>query len=118
MQFLVFVQPYNQSSLTLYQIEIVPVLIIDQNVHGNLYTEMCVSKPYIALNSAIYISLKHQELHTYKHIGSDFYCEELFDVKHKAKYSCETALFCDLSEEIIIKYYNINTSVKTAVKLL
>ena len=37
-QFPAFEQPYNQSPLTLYQIEIIPVPIIDQNIHAKSYT--------------------------------------------------------------------------------
>ena len=60
-QFPVFVQPYSQSLLTLNQIETVSVPIIDHNTGDNSYNE------------------------------SDFYCEELFIVKHKSRYSYKTA---------------------------
>ena len=39
-QFPAFVESYGQSPLTLYQIEIVPVPIIDQNLHSNSYTKL------------------------------------------------------------------------------
>ena len=47
----------------------------------------------MALNSETYISLRTQELATCKKIGYEFYCEELFMVKHKTKYSCKTAIY-------------------------
>ena len=50
-QFPVFIQPYIQQPLILYQIETVPVLIIDQNTEAQSYTHLQVNKPYIALNS-------------------------------------------------------------------
>ena len=68
-QFPVFMQPYSQSPLTLYQIEIAPLPIINENIHTNSYTEILISKHYIALNDEIYISLRYQELRSCKHIG-------------------------------------------------
>ena len=66
----------------------------------------------MALNSKTYITIRHQELRTCKRIGYQFYCEELFIVKHKSKYSCESAIHFDLGPEIIMEnfkfdfYYN------------
>ena len=37
-QFPVFVQPYTQKPLTLYQIETIPVLILDVNKRADSYT--------------------------------------------------------------------------------
>ena len=53
-QFPVFVQPYMQEWLILYQIETVSALTVDQN---KSYTYLKIEKPYIALNSEMYISL-------------------------------------------------------------
>ena len=55
-------RPYSQSPLRFYQIEIVPVLILDQNTQSKSYTDLCISKPYTALNEETYISLRHQDL--------------------------------------------------------
>ena len=49
-QFPVFVQPFTQKHLILYQIETVPVLIIDQNEQAQSYMQLKIEKPYIALN--------------------------------------------------------------------
>ena len=51
MQFPVFIQPYTQQPLILYQIETVPVPIINQNTDAQSYTHLQVDKLYIALNS-------------------------------------------------------------------
>ena len=56
-QFPVFVQPYTQQPLILYQLETGPVPIIDQNTHVHSYTHLQIEKPYIALNSETYISI-------------------------------------------------------------
>ena len=80
-QFPVFIQPYTPQPLILYQIETVPVPIIDQNTQAHSYTQLQINKPYIALNSETYI-IRQQELRTCKRIGYEFYCEELFVVKH------------------------------------
>ena len=60
-QFPVFVQPYTQTKLTLYQTETVPVPILDENDKAQSYTQLKVEKPYI--------SLCPQELNTCKRIG-------------------------------------------------
>ena len=54
-QFPVFIQPYTQQPLILYQIETVPVPIIDQNTQAQSYTHLQINKFYIALNSETYI---------------------------------------------------------------
>ena len=56
-QFPVFIQLYIQKPLTLYQLETVPVPILDTNKDAQSYTHLHVNKPYIALNSETYISL-------------------------------------------------------------
>ena len=65
-QFLVYVQPYTQTRLTLYQIETVPILVLDKNYQAQTCTQLKIDKPYIALNEETYISLLPQELNTCK----------------------------------------------------
>ena len=50
-QFPVFIQPYIQQPLVLYQLETVPVPILDQTDRVHSYIHLPVKKPYIALNS-------------------------------------------------------------------
>ena len=47
-QFPVFVQPCTQKRLIMYQIETVPVPILDKNEQVQSYTELKIEKPYIA----------------------------------------------------------------------
>ena len=61
-QLLVFIQPYIQKHLILYQLENVPFPILDQNIKAQFYTQLRITKPYIVLNSETYISLRQQEL--------------------------------------------------------
>ena len=42
-----------------------------------------------------------QDLSSCKRIGYEFFCEELFIVKHKSSYSCESAIYFNLSTDII-----------------
>ena len=111
-QFLVFIQPYTQQPLILYQLETVPVPIIDHNAQVQSYTHLQVEKPYIALNTETYISTWQQELRTCKKIGYEFYCKELFVVKHKSRYSCESVIYFNLDAETVKEncefkfYYN------------
>ena len=100
-QFPVVIQPYTQKPLILYQLETVPVPILDRNNEAQSYMHLQVRKPYIALNSEMHISLRQQELRSCKRIGHEFYCEELFIVKHKASCSCESAINFNLTTEII-----------------
>ena len=100
-QFLVFIQPYTQKPLILYQLETVPVPILDQNIKAQSYTHLRIKKPYITLNSETYISLRQQELRSCKKIGYEFYCEELFIVKHKSSCSSENAIYFNLMTDII-----------------
>ena len=100
-QFPVFIQPYMQRPLILYQLETVPVPVLDLNTKAKSYTHLKIKKLYIALNSEIYISLRQEELGSCKKIGYEFYCEELFIVKHKSSYSCESAIYFNLTTDII-----------------
>ena len=79
----------------------VPIPILDQNIKAQLYTHLQIKKPYIALNSEMYISLRQQELRACKIISYEFYCEDLFIVKHKSSYSCEGAIYFNLTTDII-----------------
>ena len=84
------------------------------------YTHLQVNKSYIALNSETYISIRQQELRTCKRIGYEFYCEELFVVKHKSRYSCESAIYFNLGVEAIkenckFKFYYKKTDITSTV---
>ena len=50
-QFPVFVQPYTQRRLVMYQIETVPIPILDRNNQAQSYTQLKIDKPYIVLNT-------------------------------------------------------------------
>ena len=100
-QFPVFVQPYTQQLLILYQIETLPVPIVDQNKQANSYTHVQITRPYNALNSETHISIRHQEPRMCRRFHYEFYCEEPFRVKHTTKYSCGSAIYFDLGPDII-----------------
>ena len=97
----IFVQPYTQQPLTLYQLEMVPVPIVDEITNAQSCTELKIKKPYIALNSETYISIQQQELATCKRIGYGLCCEKLLVVIHKSIHSCKSAIYFDLDTEII-----------------
>ena len=87
-QFPVFIQPYTQTRLVMYQIKTVPIPILDKNEQAQSYTQLKINKPYIALNPETYITLCMQELDTCKRTGYEYHCEELFVVKR-----CQCHLF-------------------------
>ena len=99
--FPVFVQDHTRESMTLYELETVKVPITDTNLAANSYTEVKTSKPYITFNNDYYIQLCIPELCMCKQIWHSYYCEELFLVKHKSKHSCESAIYYNLSKEVI-----------------
>ena len=88
-QFPVFVQPYTQKRL-------IPVPILDERKQAHFYTELKIEKPYIALNEETYITLHAKELKMCKKIGYEYYCEELFVVKSKTRYSCASTIYFNL----------------------
>ena len=117
--FPIFVKDFSRKSMTLYQIETVPVLILDTNVEASSYSQAVINKPYIASNNDYYIQLEIEELFMCKQIKHIYFCEELFLVKHKTKHSCESALFYDLESTLVkqncqFKYF-YNTTVIPSV---
>ena len=60
-QFPVFIQPYMQKPLILYQLETAPVSVLGLNIKTQSYTHLRIKKPYIALNSETYISLRQED---------------------------------------------------------
>ena len=118
-QFPIFVQPYTQTKLTLYQVETVPVPIIDASNKTQSYTQLKIEKPYIALNDETYISIHSQELNTCKRIGYEYFCKELFVVKSKHKYSCASATYFnsnhDIKENCDFYYYHNKSDVTPSV---
>ena len=118
-QFPVFVQPYTQTKLTLYQIETVSVPILDASNKIQLYTQLKIEKPYIAINDETYISIHSQKLNTCKRIGYEYFCEELFVVKSKHKYRCASVVYFnsnhDIKENCDFYYYHNNLDVTPSV---
>ena len=100
----VFVQDHTRESMTLYEFKTVKVPITNTNLAANSSTEVKTSKPYIAFNNDYYIQLHIPEFHMCKQIWHSYYCEELFLVKHKSKHSCESAIYYNLSKEVITEY--------------
>ena len=68
-QFPVFVQMYMQTKLTLYQVETVPVPILETGSKIQSCTQLKIEKPYIALNDETYITICPQELNNCKRLG-------------------------------------------------
>ena len=112
--FPIFLKEFHRLPLTLYQIETVKVPIHDTNTAANSYTQVQISKPYIATNQEHYIQLMLPELRMCKQIRHTHVCEELFLIKHKSKHSCESSLFYNQSTSTINKvctfsyFYNIS----------
>ena len=85
----------------MYQIETVLVPILDENEQACSYTELKIEKWYITLNKEMYTTLHTQELKMCKKIGYEYYCEELFIIKGKMRYSCASAIYFNLKSDVI-----------------
>ena len=90
------------------------------NKRVDSYTWIRINKPYIALNLDAYTSIHSEELRTCKRIGYEYFCEELFVVKSKSKYSCASTLYFELDiqkikENCIFDYYYNKTDVKPSI---
>ena len=96
-----------------------PVPILDVNNKAQSYIQLKVEKPYIALNDETYISLHSQELNNCNRIGYEYFCEELFVVKSKHRYSCASAVYFNLNNEMKencgFSYYFKKTDVTPSV---
>ena len=107
------------QKLTLYQVETVPVPILDASNKVQSCTQLKIEKPYIALNDETYISICPQELNNCKEIGYEYFCEKLFVVKSKHRYSCASAVYFnsnnDIKENCDFYYYHNKTNVTASV---
>ena len=113
-------QPYTQQLLILHQLETVPVPIVNKNTKADSYTQLQIKKLYLALNTETYINIRQQELATCKRICYEFFCKEIFVVRHKSRYSCESAIYFNLDKEIIkhncdFKFYYSKTDITPTV---
>ena len=57
-----------------------PVSVIDKNARADTYTQLQIKKPYIALNTEMYVNIRQQEIATCKKICYEFYSKENFVV--------------------------------------
>ena len=100
-QFPVFVHPHNQQHLTLYQLETVPVPIIDRNGNAQSYTHLKVYRPIYSFEFRDIYLIENSSMEMCKKIGYEFYREELFVVKHRSQHNCKSAIYFDSNAEII-----------------
>ena len=107
-----FIKNYKQPPLSLYEVETVPVPLIDKNVKADSYSQVRIEKSYIAAGTDYYIQLRISELLMCKSVRYIYYCEELFVIKHKSRHSCVSAIFYNLDPATVTKngkfdyYYN------------
>ena len=63
----------------------------------------------------MYITLHTQELKMCKKIRYKYYCEELFIIKSKTRYSCASAIYFNLKSDVIRANYYNKTDIKPTV---
>ena len=113
--FPVFIKDFKQPSLSLFEIETVPVPIPDKNRQADSYSQVRIQKSYIAAGMDYYIQIRMTEMLMCKSIGYIYYCKELFVVKHKSKHSCANAIFYELGSQQVIKNCKFDYMYNTAV---
>ena len=99
-----FVKSFNQPPFSLYEVETVPVPIVDKNVQANSYSRVRIEKRYIAAGTDYYIQLRISELLMCKNVRYIYYCEELFVIKHKSRHSCVSAIFYNLGPAAVTNH--------------
>ena len=106
--FPIFIKPVHSQPLILYEIETNHMPIDDLNPLLDSYSRVNINKPYIAANDHNYIQLRWQELHMCKVIQKDYFCEEMFMVKHANMHTCESTLFYDMPPHLVDKFCEFN----------
>ena len=119
-QFPIFVQPYMQQPLILYQLKTAPVPIVDKSTKADSYSQLQIKKLCLALNTETYINIRQQQSATCKRIGFEFFCKERFVVRHTSIHICESAIYFDLDQAIMkqncnFKFYYNKTDVPLTV---
>ena len=76
------------------------VPILDENEQVHSYTELKIEKLYIASSEEVYITLCSQELKMCQRNGYEYYCEELFVIKSKMRYSCTSTIYFSLESDM------------------
>ena len=77
-----FIQPYTQQPLKLYQLETVPIPILDQNDKAQSYMQLQIRKTIYPFEFRNLHLPETTGTKTCKRIGYEFYCKELFVIKH------------------------------------
>jgi len=117
--FPILLKPSNMDPLKLFEIETVHVPVEDADKQTQTFTRVQMSKPYIAAGTNFYIQLRIPELRMCKVIGFEFFCEELFTMKHRTKHTCESTIFYGASADVIFNHctfrYDYNTTVIPSV---
>ena len=104
--FPILIAPIHQKPISLYEIETVPVPIVDMDKSADSFSEVRVNKPYIAASQLSYIQLREPELQRCKIVQQQYYCEEAFMVKHAKHDTCESALFYNRDNDTVTKVCN------------
>ena len=119
-QFPVFIQLYMQKPLILYQLETVSVSYFRPKYQSPILHTFQDQKALYSFNFRKIHFTKATRIKIMQKIGYEFYCEELFVVKHKSSYSCESAIYFNLTTDIIknncdFDFYCNNTDVTPTV---
>ncbi len=82
--FPVFIEHHTNKAL--YEIDSIPVPITDLNTEADSVSQVHLRKPYFAVNQDFYIQLRLEEMSMCKEVNFEYFCKELFSVKHREEH--------------------------------
>ena len=99
--FPVFIVPLDHHPFHLYELEMVPVPIDNQDDHASSFSEVMINKTYFTATDTAYIQVRTPELFRCKVIQGQYFCEGTFILKHAHHHTCESAIFYDRDSGLI-----------------
>ena len=103
----IFLKPKLQEILDVYQLKTVHVPyhwnpdLIDEDESEATYTKLEPTSELLAMSSDTNLGLKKSDLDRCNRVGSIFMCEPLLLIQHQSVHTCESAIYHDLSVEVI-----------------
>ena len=94
---------YTQKTINSIPTGDSPSSHLDKNTKAQSYMHLQVRKALHCLKFRDLYLFETAGVKILQRIGYEFYCEELFIVKHKSSYSCESAIYFNLTTTDIIK---------------
>ena len=108
-----FIMPNLQEPMNVYNVKTIPVSyhinseMIDETESENAYTQIIPDTEMVAMNRDTYINVDQSELKQCIKFSVMYFCEQTFLMKHTSEHTCETAIYHELSPDLIKDKCNI-----------